>query len=210
MADDGRQGEAAADDTSCVVSPDLAGPGLIVERATTWWDLRTEAGVAARVHFTEPREARLVDASYASVEIADTHPLLMGLEQPWVSLHVAGAEGALGHRLLGQVAAGIERATGGWRRPEEYLVERGSGAVFREGAGSVLREGHGLLLRAPEAIAAMAARVVQDLGAVPSLMPDRVATATERSGARQRFRALLLGRSFVVARVFAFSRRAGG
>jgi hypothetical protein len=68
----------------------------------------------------------------------------------------------------------------------------------------VLRGGHGLLMRAPEAIAVIAADLLQAFGAVPSVVLEHAPSDFER---RPRpVRALLLGRNFVVAEAFRFVR----
>jgi hypothetical protein len=189
--------EFAARGAAAEVPAELAGPGHVVRRQTTYWELRPAGGGVARVHFTSKQETRFDAAAYDRLELFATHPLLVGYHERWASLFVAQARQG-GARLLAELSAGVESATSGWRRAEEYLGLGGPTV-------SVLRHGHGLLLRAPESIARMAADVVRDRGAIPSLVRDDAGPAT---GAvmehRPRFRALLLGRSFVIARDFRF------
>jgi len=169
---------------------ELSGPGHVVRRQTTYWELQLATGSVVRVHFTSKQETRFDSASYEQIALFDSHPLLIDYEQHWSSLFVSQAQHC-GSRLLDELAAGVDRATNGWRGADEYLSLGGNTAT-------VLREGDGLLLRAPETIGLMAAEIVRHLGATPSLVPDHAALACRR------FRVLVIGRDFVVARAFCF------
>lgn len=110
-------------------------------------------------------------------------------------MFVTGAKG-VGGSVEAELAERVLRATAGWRGVEDYLALGGSGA---------LAAGFGLLLRAPEPIAAMAAEIVQERGAVASVISEH------RSGGQltdpSRYQVMLLGRNFVIASAFRFVRQ---
>lgn len=173
------------------VPAELSGPGQIGRRQTTYWELHPHGTSATfRVHFTEKQESRFESSDYDRIEFLEAHPVLTTYDERWMSLFVVQAQHD-GPKLLEELAARVASATAGWRKSEEYLALGG----FTE---LILSEGHGLLLRAPEGLARIAADVALAHGAIPSLLPDRPA--------RPGYRALLLGRSFVVARAFRLDR----
>lgn len=180
-------------EAAAAVPPELAGPGRIERRQTTYWDLHP-VGMSStfRIHFTAKQEARFESPVYEQVAMVDTHPLLVPYEQRWVSLFVVEAQ-RCGPRLLEDLATTIADATSGWRRSEEYLRLGGSTEL-------VLQKGFGLLLEAPEHLAQIAADVVRAHGATPSLVTGR----PERPG----FRVLLMAPNFVIARSFRLQRLA--
>jgi hypothetical protein len=184
----------AALDAASVVPPEFAGPGRVVRRQTTYWELQADAGSLVRVHFTHKQETRFTGAKYDRAALADEHPLLDGRRQRWASVFVTDAK-RCGVDVAAELATRVDRATDGWRSAQEY---------FALGGTSVLREGYGLLMRAPEPIAAIAADVLQAFGAAPSVVLDRVPRASGRPP--QHLRALLLGRDFVIAEAFRFVR----
>ena len=186
----------AASEAAPAVPPDCAGPGHVVRRQTTYWELQADSGSLVRVHFTRKQEMRFTSAEYASVDLADEHPLLNAYRQPWASVFVTDAKRCTG-KFAAELAARVGQATEGWRTAQEYLGLGGNG---------VLREGYGLLMRAPEPIALIAADVLQAFGAVPSVALDHVPRASTREP--QRVRALRMGRDFVIAEAFRFVRLA--
>jgi len=179
----------ASEQAASEVPPELAGAGRVTRRQTTFWDLQTQSAGLVRVHFSHKEEMAFASAEYDRLELADEHPLLAAYRQPWASVFVTEAK-RCGAGLLPELAARIRLASGGWRTAEEYLKLGGRG---------VLHEGHGLLLRAPEPIAAMVAAALQSAGAVPSVVLDPAGRL------RRPVRALVLGKSFVIAEAFRFA-----
>lgn len=171
---------------------EFTGPGRVVGRQTTYWDLQADAGTLVRVHFTHKHETRFTRADYDAVNLADEHPLLNGYRQRWASVFVTGAERCAAG-FASELSARVGQATDGWRTAQEYLALGGDG---------VLRHGYGLLMRAPEPIALVAADVLRAFGAVPSIVLDPVPGVSGREP--ERVRALLLGRDFVIAQAFRF------
>jgi hypothetical protein len=164
----------------------LRGPGSIVERRTTYWELRADSGAGVRVHFSDKQEHRLRAPVYPDLQLCARHPVLIDYEEPWAEVYVSGAERcdpALGDEL----AAYVDRSTGGWRHARAYLAGP---------ATQLLAAGSGLLLRAPESIAVGALDLARKHGATASILEERAA----RAG----YRALVLGQSFIIARAFRF------
>jgi hypothetical protein len=168
----------------------LAGPGTIVVRQTTYWEVESREGARYRIHFRDKAELAFAGAEYSSIEIHDRHPLLVQYEAPHRSLYFTGTP--LGPR---SVAEEIERAiraeSAAWRGMHEY-----TGST--EAVERLLSAGHGMLMSAPEPVCFTAARVLEAAGVQCSI----VGHAPARPG----MRALVLGRSYVVARGFAFEQ----
>jgi hypothetical protein len=187
--------EGFADEGAAAEVPnEFAGPGRIVRRQTTFWELHAGAASLVRVHFSRKLETRFTNAEYDRVAIADEHHLLEPYRQQWASVFVTDAK-RCGAAFSKDLAGRVHRATDGWRTAEEYRALGGSGVV----AG-----GYGLLMRAPEPIAVIAADLLQAYGAVPSVVLEPAPSESLRRPGP--LRALLLGRSFVVAEGFRFVR----
>jgi hypothetical protein len=182
----------AALDASREVPPELSRAGRITRRQTTYWELEANDGSLFRVHFTHEREARFSAGAYERIELEREHPLLDQYRTPWASVFVTGTRG-VSESIEAELARRVSRATTGWRGAGEYLALGGRGAVTA---------GFGLLMRAPEPLAAIAAEVVQGLGAEASIVPDHGTKPNPR-----RYEALLLGRSYIIADAFRFVRR---
>ena len=174
------------------VPTELAGPGTIEVRQTTYWEVRSRAGARYRVHFRDKAQLAFAGAEYSSIEIHDRHPLLVQHEAPHRSLYVTGTP--LRPR---SVAEEIERAiradSSSWRGLHEY-----AGSI--EAVERLLGAGHGMLMDAPEPVCAVAARVLEAAGVQCSILG--------RAPARTGMRVLLLGRSYIVASGFAFEQLA--
>jgi hypothetical protein len=170
------------------VPVDVAGPGAILVRQTTYWDVRATAGASYRIHFRDKAEAGFADPAYPAIEIFDHHPLLVLHDEPVRSLYFAGAA-----RHPRDAAERIDRAIREVSESWRGLADYGSSV---EAATKRLAVGHGLLMSAPESICAVVARVLEAEGTRASV----VGSAASRPG----HRVLLLGRSFVVAGGFAF------
>lgn len=173
------------------VPTEIAGPGTIELRQTTYWDVHSRAGANYRVHFQDKAEFAFAAAEYSSIEIHDRHPLLVQYDSPNRSLYFSGTP--LRPR---SVAEELERAIRpdslSWRGLYEYAGS--TDAVQR-----LLDAGHGMLMNAPEPVCAVAARVLEAAGLQYSILG--------RAPARPGMRVLLLGGSYVIAAGFAFEHR---
>jgi hypothetical protein len=167
------------------VPNEVAGPGTIGIRQTTYWEVRSDGGARYRIHFRDKAETNFTHAEYQSLEICDRHPLLVQYDAPTRSLYFYGKPA----RPRG-VAEDLERAiradSESWRGLGEYA----------NGVEDLLRAGYGKLMDAPEPVCAVAARVLEAEGIQCSI----VGHAPPRPG----MRVLVLGRSYVVAAGFAF------
>jgi hypothetical protein len=83
----------------------------------------------------------------------------------------------------------VRTASEGWRRLSDYT----------DRAEATLRTGHGLLMHAPESVCAVVAAALDDGGVCTSILGG--------AGPHPGHRVLLLGRSYAIARAFAFERR---
>jgi hypothetical protein len=164
----------------------LRGAGTIERRQTTYWALQASSGALARAHFSGKHEHRFAGAQYESVQLFESHPVLLDYQEPWSSVFVSHGGGA-GQTLVDELTAYVETATSGWRQLRHYLAAGGPTL-------EVLASGSGKLLAAPHSIALGACEVVQKHGAR--------ATALDERPARRDACALVLGSSYVIARAF--------
>jgi hypothetical protein len=171
------------------VPAELAGLGTIVRRQTTYWELRAVARVQYRVHFRDKVEVGFAAEVYPRVELVSRHPLLVQHDEPSRSLYFIGTP--LDPRGLAEILDGVvHTASEGWRRLSDYAG----------GAEARLRIGHGLLMNAPESLCAIVAATLDGAGVRASILGS--------AGAHPGYRVLVLGRSYAIARAFAFERRA--
>jgi hypothetical protein len=172
------------------VPSEVAGPGMIEGRQTTYWEVRSRAGARYRIHFRDKAEVAFAGADYPSIEISDRHPLLVQYDAPQRSLYFTGTP-----LRTRSVAEEIDRAiradSSSWRGLKEY-------AGSNEAVQRLLGAGHGMLMGAPEPVCAVAARVLEASGVRCSIVG--------RGHTRPGMRALVLGRSYVVASGFAFEQ----
>jgi hypothetical protein len=174
------------------VPADLVGPGTIVKRQTSYWDLRADGLASYRVHVRGKVEARFVSAAYPTVQLLTRHPLLDMYAEPGATLFFAGRPSR--SRVLADAIAGAVRdASGGWRS----LADHGTSA---DAIARALSSGHGLVLRAPAPICAAAAAILEAAGVAPSVVIGA------RGGAARPLQVLLLGVGALVADAFAFER----
>ena len=169
--------------------PGLAGPGEIVRRQTTYWELRSATGAMWRASFVGKEEFVFAEAAYPGAEVLTEHPLLALYDEPARSLYFHGLSiDARG--LAVRIASTIHHSTRGWRGLDADAV----GHLQRQLAG-----GYGLLMDAPESVCRAVASVLEAGGVGASILGD----APARPGRR----VLLLGRSYVIATAFKFERR---
>jgi hypothetical protein len=187
-----RAAEYAAAAPAHEIPVELRGAGTIERRKTSYWDLETSRGTAFRVHFSGKYEHHFVGPEYQTLQLFESHPVLLDYQEPWSALYVSNAQSA-GQAMFDELSAHVEAATHGWRQLRHYLAASGP-------TSDVLRGG--LLLRAPHSTAEQARKIVQKHGGTASLLPDRKA--------RLDACALVLGQGFIVARVFRLSRYPNG
>lgn len=174
------------------VPAEIAGPGTIELRQTTYWDVRSRASARYRVHFRDKAESAFVDAEYPSVEIHDRHPLLVQYDAPSRSLYFSGTP-LRPRSVVEDVERAIRADSLSWRGLHEY-------AGSMEAVERLLGAGQGMLMNAPEPVCAVAARVLEAAGVQCSVLGHAPARAGKR--------VLLLGRSYMIAAGFAFEDRA--
>lgn len=173
------------------VPPEVSGPGSIVRRQTTYWEVRGANDAVCRIHFRNKVEAVFASVDYSSIELAVRHPLLVQYDEPVRSLYFSGT--ALRPTI---VAERLERVirdmSKTWRGLADY-----AGNI--DSVGRQLQGGHGMLMKAPESVCAAVSAALEGEGVRTSTL----GSATARSGKR----ALVLGRSYVIANAFAFENR---
>jgi hypothetical protein len=169
----------------------LVGPGAIVFRQSTYWDVRAATGATYRVHFRYKVEFAFTTAAYPSIELTDRHPLLVQYDEPFRSLYFSGTP-LRASAAADELEHAIRDMSQSWRALRDYAGS--ADAVERR-----LRAGHGMLMEAPQSVCAVAARVLEAEGVQSSILGN----APSRPGKR----VLLLGPNFVIASGFAFERR---
>lgn len=169
---------------------DVVGPGRIVRRESTHWDVRALTGAGYRIHFRDRANLWFRGPEYPTIQVVDRHPVLNPQGDPTSSLYFNGT--SLNPRDL---AERVDRAIRDSSEPTRSLSDYNSSV---EAASKQLAARHGMLLSAPEPVCVAAAGVLEAEGVGCSI----VGSTPPRTG----FRALLLGRSYVVAKGFSFER----
>jgi hypothetical protein len=173
---------------------ELDGPGTILAPRSTYWEVRASTGARFRIHVREPVEVAFDGDAFPRVEVVARHPLLARHDESHRALYVSGTP--IDPRSVVQdVQRAIHVMSDGWRGLDD--AARGIA-----GAESLLRAGHGLLMEAPESVCKAVAAVLVDAGVAASIIGSG-SVSLDQPG----HRALLLGRSYVIARAFAFERR---
>jgi hypothetical protein len=172
---------------------ELCGPGVIVRRQTTYWDIQTAAGQGHRLHFRDRYEKGFVEASYPSVELLDQHPLLARHTSAEDGSVFVSGRAAAPSALVAELERALRDRSAGWRGLADHDASRVS-------AGRVLTAGYGLLLRGPLASCDLAVATLARAGVDASTVASRSRPADVR--------VLLLGRSFVIAGGFRHERPA--
>jgi hypothetical protein len=164
--------------------------GHIERRQTTYWDLVSRDGAPVRVHFAGVAERRFHGPTFDAVSLFDEHEVLAHHHEPSARVFASGMR-EVQDAVRDALAAYLEGDPGLLRRREEYVTAGTRGQV---------EDGFGCILQGPESVAREVAAVLQKAGAAASVI------AHAPPGAR--YRALVLGRSFIVASAFRFSARA--
>jgi len=116
----------------------------IIQRQTTFWELRDDDHVVWRIAFFGKKEFFFLTATASSFSIFEQHPLLMDYHHPWSQIFLSGSATAA-KDVASSLESAIANQTGPWRAPTHYLNQIGP--------IEVLESGSGLLLEAPTPIA---------------------------------------------------------
>ena len=173
------------------VPPELAAPGTIVKRQTTYWEVRAADGAVFRIHFRGKVEVAFTSAECTGVELSTRHPLLALYDEPSRSLYISGTP-IDPPTLVDRLDRLIREGSRGWRG----LADHSGG---RDHVERLLRAGYGLLMSAPESVCAVVAAALEDAAVRTSIL--------DGAPARPGNRLLLLGASYLIAREFTFERR---
>ncbi len=173
------------------VPTELRGPGTIVSRQTTYWEVRTSTRALYRAHFRDKVEFAFATADYFSVQVVTRHPLLAEYEEPSRSLYFSGVP-LRSHVVAVTIDRTIREISEGWRDLARY-----AGGIDR--VEKLLNVGHGLLMEAPQSVCDEVAAILHVSGIGSSILGH----APSRRGKR----VLLLGSSYVMAGSFTFERR---
>lgn len=179
----------AQDAPDDVVPACLREGGHIERRQTTYWDLVSRDGSPVRVHFAGVAERRFRGPSFDAVSLFDEHEVLAHHHEPSARVFASGMR-EVQEAVRDALAAYLEGDPGLLRRRDEYVA----------GTRAQVEDGFGCILQGPESVAREVAQVLQKAGAAASVI------AHTPPGAR--YRALVLGQSFVVASAFRFNARA--
>lgn len=171
--------------------------GRLALRQSTYWDVCVSPGKAPapttlfRVHFDLKQEFAYPVGSFSHAELFDDHPLLLDYSESHRQVFISGAA-ADAASVLAEVRAEVQHVTDGWRSLTSYANSHFDLAV-------ILQEGSGKLLQAPVTVTDVVAAVLEASGVRFTVLPGRPA--------RGPFRALVLGRGFVIARGFRLELR---
>lgn len=168
--------------------------GQILKRQTTYLELRdTRTGTVYRVSFDHKQEFLLDELLFKGCEIEETHPLLEQYEQEEVTIYLSSAP-SNAEMALSEIARSLRNHFKGWR---------GLGNYGNPGytAAGILKGGKGMLYRGPKAGAELVKGVLEKHGALFTSQEGRLPA--------DKFKVLLLGSNYVVAKDFQF-RKLGG
>ena len=164
--------------------------GAIRIRQSTFWDLCLDVNASPcgfRVHFCGKNEFRYVGGEFHGGGIFASHPLLRNVTEPsrhvYLSRPVEDAQ-----RMLVELRAVVEQWSDGWRVPEEYLNEQ----AWPEDVASA---GYGVLLSGPQSLADRCVDALERFGCDLSILAGHDSPS-------ESYQAMILGRSFVIARSF--------
>lgn len=170
------------------VPQDLLGPGRILRRQTTYWELESNPGIRCRVHFHGKCEFSFATDEYEEVVVLDSHALLLDHTQSSQTIMISRRpEDPMA--LVDSLDQAICSQTNGWRALSAYAMMD---------SAELLEGGHGVLLTAPVDVCDALMPPLEAAGAGPYYSPGK---QTQRAGTQ---RLLLLGRSYVVAEAFSF------
>lgn len=172
-----------------VVPACLREGGHIERRQTTYWDLVGRDGSPVRVHFAGVAERRFDGPAFASIGLYEEHEVLAHHHEPSARVFASG---------LREVQDSVREALGAYLDADPGLLRRRDEYVTAVTRGQV-EDGFGCILQGPESVAREVAAVVQRAGAAASVIAHAPPAA--------RYRALVLGSSFIVAAAFRFYGR---
>ncbi len=176
-------------DLSTDVPTALMGAGQITSHQPMYWELLPTGAAKYRVYFEDGTETLLDGHTYSRMELIDKHPILEHYAQDWAMLDIGSAP-ADPVRVASRLTAALEEHTGGWRHFSQYS----NGPAEQLLAGS-----YGLLMRAPRTYVDLALEILRQEKVRCSAIADQ--------RARLGYRALILNRSYVIARRFGFEVR---
>lgn len=170
---------------------ELLGPGHVQFRQTTYWDLQSNHLDTCRVHFRHKTEHHFSHSCYDRVVLTDAHPVLYDYVEAWEYIDVSSAVPEP-RALIASLDEIIDRTSCGWRNFGHYA---NSGYPILK----LLAEGNGQVMWAPTTIAEAVANHLEQSG----IRCSRLRAREPRPG----YRAMLLGRNFVIAKDFRFESR---
>ncbi len=141
------------------------------------------------MHFAGVAERRFDEPAFASASLFDEHEVLVHHHEPSARVFASGMR-EVQEAVRGALADYVERDPGALRRRAEYVTAATLAQV---------EDGFGCILQGPESVAREVAEVLRYAGAAASVV-------SSPSLPRGRYRALVLGGSFIVARAFRFAR----
>ncbi|MCE9577177.1 MAG: hypothetical protein K8W52_28775 [Deltaproteobacteria bacterium] len=172
---------------------ELAGPGTILRRQPSYWELRSATGVRCRVHFLERCDDRFAATDYLGIALVSDHPLLALRAAPSGRVFFNGQPRDPA-AVVAALDATVREISHGWRTLADY-------ADLGRDLEASLRVGFGLLVSGPAPVCSAVAAELEGAGVSTSSLGS--AGTVERPPCR----ALVLGRSYVVAHDFRFERR---
>ena len=150
-------------------------------------------GAAYRVNFDRKKEFSLEEPLFKGLKIEETHPLLEQYEQQEVTVYVSNAP-SNAEMTLSEIDLSVRNHFKGWRSLNNY--------GNREYAlTTILKKGKGMFYRGPKGGAEVVKAVLEKHGVSFTSQEGRLPS--------DRFKVLLLGSNYVVAKDFRFQRLGG-
>lgn len=169
------------------VPPELRGSGRINKRQTTYWTLADANGDTWRMHFRGKVELNFTASIFNDIILTQQHPLLQHYQEEWAGLYFKKSPKDP-QQLLDRLKLAVVEHTNGWRRFEEYANK-----------GAKLTDGFGLLLEGPRSLVEHLAKLLQEDGIGPSILPSV-------RGRESDLHVMILGSAYVIANEFRFVR----
>ena len=162
----------------------------IIKRQASYWDILDSEGLN-RIHFFEKEEFHFVSSEMAGYLIAEEHLLLMDYESVWSNLYISSSASDP-ERVMRELKSRWGSYLPAQRSLYDYLTETDPVRM--------LQEGFGLFLHAPNPLASIAAKLLQETDVNFTLKSGRPARWPKK--------VLLAGDNFVVATSFKVEHRA--
>jgi len=165
--------------------------GEITKRQTSYLVLKdSKTGAEYRIDFDHKKEFLLEQPFFKGISIQEDHPLLEQHEQQEVSIYISSAS-SNPEQVLTEIETALHDHFKGWRSLKNYGNTEYS-------LVKLLRQGNGMLYRGPKGAGELLTGILEK---------HRIVCSTQQGYcSSEKYKVLLLGASYVVAKEFLFQK----